>query len=329
MKTTSKTICVIGSAATIVAGLGLFVLWRVMFGVVHETSDTPFETVSFGETENLRIAIRDHREIVVETDQNGLTLLHSAAEKKQLEAVNLLIAAGATVDARDNLARTPLYLAASAGAEDIVKVLLERGADCNARFRLPIPAETPPEIDPGLFEGDSVLEAAASGGHHRVVKLLLDHEAVPHALDRPHRRSALHAACDWRIAPDDHSDPPNAGNRLVIDILARYVDWKSENAAGETPLHLAVSRGNVVMVRHILETYDTINLDSQDFNGDTPLHRVLQKEGEPSDGLVEIVELLLRHGARRDVANNQGVTPLERTRRLNNPRLAQLLLESQ
>lgn len=328
MKTNFKTICVIGSIAIVVASLGGLLFWRVMTRPTNDQPSSRLDIAQSGVFEKIRSDIRDDREILFATDQNGLTLLHSAAEKNQVDVVNLLVAAGAIVDARDKLARTPLFLAASVGAEDVVKVLVNLGADCNARFQLPAPAETPFEIDRNLLEGDSVLEAAAKGKHHQVVKLLLDHGAVAQASDRTHRRSALHAACDASVAPDDRADPANADNHLVIDMLARQVDWNSENAAGETPLHLAVSRGNVAMTRYILSSYDTINLELQDFNGDTPLHRVLRNEEVPAEDVVAIVELLLRHGAKSDITNNHGLTPLGMASQLNKSRLVQLLSES-
>lgn len=63
----------------------------------------------------------------------GRTPLHIAAGKKQLEAVNALLACGAKVDARDDSAWTPLHWAADTLQPAMVRTLLAAGADVNAK----------------------------------------------------------------------------------------------------------------------------------------------------------------------------------------------------
>lgn len=47
--------------------------------------------------------------------------------------VELLLNKTLDVDAKDNLGRTPLYLAAAAGQDEIMEVLIKAGADVNLR----------------------------------------------------------------------------------------------------------------------------------------------------------------------------------------------------
>jgi ankyrin repeat protein len=55
--------------------------------------------------------------------------LHAAVAGRNVEAVRLLLERGADVNARQQVGYTPLMGAASAGREDMVQLLLDRGAD--------------------------------------------------------------------------------------------------------------------------------------------------------------------------------------------------------
>ena len=55
--------------------------------------------------------------------------LHTAAFRGRVEDVKLLLERGADPNAKDNAGRTPLHFAAFRGHVEIVKLLLERGAD--------------------------------------------------------------------------------------------------------------------------------------------------------------------------------------------------------
>ena len=66
-------------------------------------------------------------------DRPGWTPLHYAAAGSSLPALRLLLAEGATVDARAPNGRTPLMMAALYADETLVEALLEAGADLHAR----------------------------------------------------------------------------------------------------------------------------------------------------------------------------------------------------
>ena len=66
-------------------------------------------------------------------DEYGLTALHHAVEKGDLEEVERLLAAGANVDARTaDLCTTPLIIATTYQHFDVMRLLLNRGADIDA-----------------------------------------------------------------------------------------------------------------------------------------------------------------------------------------------------
>jgi ankyrin repeat protein len=61
------------------------------------------------------------------------TALHNAADGEYLDIVNILIKAGATVNANDSYNQTPLHKAAKRRNLDVVKVLLTEGAKVDAK----------------------------------------------------------------------------------------------------------------------------------------------------------------------------------------------------
>lgn len=69
--------------------------------------------------------------------------------------MELLIDQGSPVDPTDDTNSSPLMLAASAGREDVVKLLLDKGADVNRKTK----------------RGQSSLHYACSKGHIQVNKL--------------------------------------------------------------------------------------------------------------------------------------------------------------
>lgn len=66
-------------------------------------------------------------------DHIGWTPLHYASSKGQLEVARYLIANGAVIDSQSPGNTTPLMMAVHAGNEDLIKLLLDKGADLQLR----------------------------------------------------------------------------------------------------------------------------------------------------------------------------------------------------
>jgi ankyrin repeat protein len=134
-----------------------------------------------------------------ESDEDGWSALHAAAVSNSLEVVQLLIAAGAEVDARTKDGFTPLLNAADAGP-GVVGALLAAGADPMAqdtrnswrpldrfaeysnaealRLLLHAGAEVNPKV--GSSSGTALIDAAEAGSLE-CVQILLDAGADPRA----------------------------------------------------------------------------------------------------------------------------------------------------
>src|SRR6516164_10346526 len=82
-----------------------------------------------------------------------------AARKSDVPAVKMLLEKGADVNAKTSYGVTALSFAADRGSLEVVKILLEHGADVNAT---------------DTFYHETILARAASQGHAEIVKLLLE-----------------------------------------------------------------------------------------------------------------------------------------------------------
>lgn len=94
-----------------------------------------FEAAMLGRTERLRDLIGDDPSLVRAYSPDGWTALHLAAFFGHSEAARLLIGAGSDVAAvsRNDQANTPLHASLPGAHRDIADMLLDAGADVNAR----------------------------------------------------------------------------------------------------------------------------------------------------------------------------------------------------
>lgn len=98
------------------------------------------------------------------------TPLHEAAALNRAEIMKLLIERGADVDARDENGATPLHLAATRRSIDAIDILLDAGAS----------------IDPTNIAGSTPLKNAKEGYSSRTCRLLIERGADPFkAFDGP------------------------------------------------------------------------------------------------------------------------------------------------
>jgi len=75
---------------------------------------------------------RPARAVLNTVDPDGTTALHWAVRNNDLQAVDRLIRAGATVNAANRYGITPIYLACQNGSAEAVSRLLKAGVSANA-----------------------------------------------------------------------------------------------------------------------------------------------------------------------------------------------------
>lgn len=112
-------------------------------------------------------------------------------------------------------------------------------------------------------------------------------------------------ACD---SCSNSRTPPNKAAWLnhfhcLEEVTTREnVNMKDED--GCTPLHRAALKGNFELVQWLLDSNLPVEIDSNDYHGNTPLHKAIQYE--------KIVELLLEKGASPIAPDQDGNTVLNK-----------------
>jgi uncharacterized protein len=145
-----------------------------------------FEAAALGRLGRIEELVAAASAAVTAEAADGFTPLHLAAFFGQLEAAAVLLGHGAPVDAvagNGSIVR-PLHSAAAGGHAAIVALLLERGADPNARQQ----------------GGFVPLHAAANRDDEVSARLLLDHGAEPSVRADDGRRPIDVAAAAGRVA---------------------------------------------------------------------------------------------------------------------------------
>ncbi|CAL1689721.1 unnamed protein product [Lasius platythorax] len=238
-------------------------------------------------------------------DSNSITPLHLAVEKgSDEEIIKLLLSRGANVDANgylkivENLLKhgahvnsaytytcwkgyTPLHLAVENGSEEIIKLLLSKGANVDAKGE----------------NGITSLHIAAERGCLQIVEHLLKHGAHVNSTYTSTSREGytpLHLAVE-------------KGSEEIIKLVLNRganVDAKGENDI--TSLHIAAERGYLEIVEHLLKHGAHVNsaYTSTCREGYTPLHLAVKESSE------EIIKLLLSRSANVDAKGENGITAL-------------------
>ena len=267
---------------------------------------------------------------------HGRTMLWEAAYRGRGAMVDYLADLGADIDAR-GCHFTPLlvevspYCAARVKNHDVVaQGLLARGAVvdvCTAAYLGDVAAvrdnlAANPDLvateqaqhDPNVRA--TVLHYAVAAGHLDVVRLVLAQGADP----RPYGYWLIRF-CIWRQRADilealiaggldpASSEPPRSGltDRAIIALLeAQGVSYAPDHAEGGWPPIVYQSRGDrggsVARVRELIEQGADVNV--RNHKGQSALHCAAKA------GFVDIVELLLGHGAHVDAEDGTGETPL-------------------
>ncbi|MCX6558445.1 MAG: ankyrin repeat domain-containing protein, partial [Candidatus Aminicenantes bacterium] len=116
------------------------------------------KAASAGDLETVKRLLEQNPKLLQEMDENGRTPLHWACRGVHFDLVKYLVERGADVNARDNGAMAPLHSVASRGHLDAAKLLLAAGA----------------RVDAETKGGWTALHLAAANGHTAMAALLLD-----------------------------------------------------------------------------------------------------------------------------------------------------------
>lgn len=201
-------------------------------------------------------------------DSHNNTPLHLVADD---HSAKLLIDARADIEAKNKWGETPLYRAICLNRHGVVYTLVEEGASLT---------------DTISHAGYNALQAAVAAKDFTLVDYFLRQEGVEVNSSAGSFMSPLHLAVkggdldivtalvDAEADRDKVEDLDNtplhlATTREVAELLCTDNNLNAININGRTPLHEAVAKNNIEVVRFLIEK--NADLTIQDYEGKTPL----------------------------------------------------------
>ena len=247
-------------------------------------------------------------------DSDGNTALHHAASNNnnQADLVNILLSRGLDLEVSNNVGTTPLHMAIGNDNKPAVVALLSRGAslatkDCDGETALHYAARLQ-SVRSGILNMllkhgasvEAVNESGATPLHMAVAQA--NEPAVVALLSRG--ASSATEDCNGNTALHHAARLENNQAGLVNILLKHGASIEAGNNFGTTPLHLAIVHGNKPAVVALLSR--GASLATEDSVGDSALHHAARVENNQ----LELVNMLLKHGAAIEAVNKFGVTPL-------------------
>jgi len=233
-------------------------------------------------------------------DPDGITPLMMAILNGHYDLASLLVDKGADVNKVDKSGRAPLFFAVdmhtlewlfsrpnprpsgNLDSPDIARILLEKGANPNARLTargfLLHHNSTGNSL---LIAGSTAFMKAATTSDVPLMKMLLEHGADPNIWTQNHTTPLMAAAgLNWTdISSLGTEDQSIEALQLLID---RGADVNAFNDLGETALHGAAQRGADRIVQFLADHGAT--LDAKNRRGRTAMDEAIgQAKGESED----------------------------------------------
>lgn len=228
-------------------------------------------------------------------DLDGRTVLMLFAKNGNFKAVDFLLEFDPIVDMKDNDGYTALFYACEKGFKNIVNLLLSiKGhfSDVN-------------EIDNNLR---SPIIVAVRYGHKEIVEILIKEGAKISQRDK-FDLTALDLALSY-------------GHKDIVDTLINAdVNFKGKDLNGNGFLISATKSGNYELCKMLIDKY-AINVNEKDMNGNTSLLIAVNNNKK------EIVELMLKNGAKVNVCNFSKETALLKASSDGNHDIINILLKA-
>ena len=222
----------------------------------------------------------------------GLTPLCMAAKMENYDVVKLLLDRGADCKLEDHTGWTALHWSASNGNKGVSQLLLNSGADIKKKGEC----------------GDTPLHLATRHRHIDVTKLLLDRGVEPNMVGK-YGLEPVHIAA-------------TTGHIEVIQLLVQFgakigakIESQYPYPVGSTPLHFAALHGHTEVVKYLLKKGAVS--DAVDERKRTPLYFAAT--------CPKVAQLLMDAGADPNRATECGNTPLHMAEMFGQKKVAKLL----
>lgn len=269
------------------------------------------------DVDTVEILLQNNADVNVGGGKHGSAIVAAAASGSLTcsgqNIIRLLLERGADIESRDDDGWTALFWAAYLGDLNTTRLLCKYKADHHVV---------------GKF-GETPLLVAAAGACHEVVNILLDlgsdlmqvnilKETVLHYAAYNNDSSVMKLLLDRREGSNHQIETKEPailgaviGDQQVLDINA--LDYTRV-----TPLHHAVSQGNVPVVKLLLECKADLHI--ADLQNCTCLHTAIHDRQET------IVKYIVDAGANLDVVDEEGWTPLQIASSLGQEDISKYLL---
>ncbi len=268
----------------------------------------------------------------------GETALMTAARTGKIDAVKLLLDRGAAVDAKDTEhSQTALMWAVLENHPDVVELLLAHGADINADTKVTItkgeyvPARAAAASGTGIIRqralptpngGMTPLLFAIRDGNVPMMRLLLGRNADINASSGNHTTPLLIALLNGQVAMATElvnrgadinaaDDYHRAALFAAIDLRNfnhdKYTDLPTDGIDPLDLIQLLLEKAaNPNLQTNTVPVHGLMQFDGSwvNFDGETPFVRAALS------GDIEVMRLLLAHGADPNIATTQGSTAL-------------------
>ncbi|PNF23135.1 hypothetical protein B7P43_G06701 [Cryptotermes secundus] len=190
-----------------------------------------------------------------------------------------LLENGVSVNTESMAGISPLFCAIRCRNTQLVKVLIEKGADVNAKIV--------------NMDGITPLHSAVLVKDVDIFKILLENGAD------------FTAFCNFRNQTVIHSAAA-AGNLEMFLTMVRYnadMSVQTNNEKGDRPIHLAATMVGGLRCLKVLLIGNTVKSGGNKY-GDFPIHFAA------AYGHLDVVDWLIDRGSAVDIRNNMGSTPL-------------------
>jgi ankyrin len=314
---------------------------------------TPLHLASYyGNVEIVRLLLDHGADLEAATGNTGEKPLHKVSYGKYrfqedgVHATQLLLDRGADVNIQRNDHQTPLHLASYFGNVEIVRLLLNHGADLEA-IAAGEGGEKPlhqvsygecrsqedgirvtqllldhgADVNTRRSDHQTPLHLASYFGNVEIVRLLLDHGADLEAVWGNMGDKPLHQVSYGKYRSQED------GIRVTQLLLDRGADVNTQRNDHQTPLHLSSYYGNVEIVHLLLDHGADLEAIAAGEGGEKPLHQVSYGEYRSQEDGVRVTHLLLDHGADVNTRREDHQTPLHLASYFGNVEIVRLLLD--
>ena len=223
---------------------------------------------------------------------DGKTALHLASERGNLMMVKFLINRGAQIEAKNNGGQNPLHYAYN---PEVAKYLIDNGTEIESKDNY----------------GFTSLLWAAKIGNNDVVKCLIENGADVEAKSNLGKTSIHTAAVSGHL-------------EILTYLKEKGAQLESIDNIGNTPLHecfinINVSKTIQDTMKYLIQ--NSTNLDIKGKDGATVLHLAVVSER------LDLVKCLIEHGASFDIRDSKGYTAFDMAKLQQNKEIAKILIQ--